>query len=202
MTLPVEFFSHSPLQVARQLLGCVLVRRMDDELLSGRIVETEAYGGLHDPSCHVVARDRRIWDLLKGPPAVLYMHRSYEHYLLNIVTSSSGTPACVLVRALEPLTGHALMRRNRRITSDRDLTNGPAKLVQALAIKPDWEGLPLPLPEFWLEAGEPMSNDRVINTVRIGLKYGKDLPWRFVVQDNPWVSRKTVQTLPLLTDRS
>jgi DNA-3-methyladenine glycosylase len=181
------YFNLSPLSVARRLLGCTVVRLLGGERLSGRIVETEAYGGLRDPSCHVVRRDERIWSLLSGSPGVLYLHRTYRHWLLNITCDAVGEPACVLIRALEPTGGEERMRQRRR--GARDLTNGPARLVEALAIDFAWEASALPRAEFWLEAGEPVPEERVLNTVRIGLTRGKDLPWRFAVRDNPWVSR-------------
>ncbi|UFP96267.1 DNA-3-methyladenine glycosylase [Gloeobacter morelensis] len=192
-TLNVDFFNLSPLAVARRLIGCAVVRVLAGERLSGRIVEAEAYGGLRDPSCHLVRRDERIWALLSGPPGVLYLHRAYRHWLLNITCDALGEPACVLIRALEPTSGQERMRQLRR--GARDLTNGPARLVEALAIDFAWEASPLPRAEFWLEAGEPVPEEQVLNTVRIGLTRGKDLPWRFAVRDNPWVSRSVEAVL-------
>ena len=186
--ISADFFNVSPLTVARQLLGCLLVRVLEGERLVGRIVETEAYGDLGDPACHVIARDRRIWGLLSGPPGRLYLHRSYRFALLNIVCEPPGVPGCVLVRAVEPISGLATMARLRR--GAKALTNGPARLVEAFAIAEDWDSSPLPRPEFWLEADEPPSADRILNTVRIGLKRGRELPWRFAVRDNPWVSKR------------
>ncbi len=185
--LPVDFFNESPLRVARLLLGCTIVRVLAGERLSGRIVETEAYGGLRDPACHVVARDKRIWELLSGPPGFIYLHRSYKHTLLNIVSDTVGNPGCILVRALEPLSGQTAMRTLRH--GSADLTNGPARLCEALAIEREWECTQLPRPDFWFESGPPVADDNVLNTGRIGLKYGRDLLWRFALAGNSWVSR-------------
>lgn len=190
MTLRVDFFCRPPLVVARHLLGCTVVRLWQGERLSGRIVEVEAYGGLRDPACHSIERDRRIWNLLKGPAGTLYMHRSYRYALLNVVCDLEGLPACVLIRAVEPQEGLSVMGHLRH--GSKALTNGPARLVEALAIDPAWEGSRLPHPEFWFEPGEPVAQDALLQTVRIGLKRGRELPWRFAIAANPWISKAVV----------
>ncbi|AGY60141.1 DNA-3-methyladenine glycosylase [Gloeobacter kilaueensis] len=191
--LPTDFFNFPPLGVARRLLGCRIVRLYEGNYLSGRIVEVEAYGGLRDPACYLIARDKRIWQLLSNTAGAVYLHRSYKFALLNITCDQPGSPGCVLIRAIEPTSGQGQMRLLRH--GSRHLTNGPARLVEALAIDPAWEGQQLPLAHFWIEPAEPIPDEAVIQTVRIGLKRGRELPWRFALRDNAWVSRKLPQNL-------
>ncbi len=134
--LPSHFFARAAADVARDLLGCMVVSRCGGERVCGRIVETEAYVGPEDPASHAAKRIGRTArnDPMFGPPGTAYIHMNYGiHWLLNVVTGEVGHPAAVLIRALEPIQGRAIMRARR---GRPELTNGPARLTEALAVDP------------------------------------------------------------------
>ena len=189
--LPAAFYDRDPALVARELLGAVLACETADGVASGRIVETEAYLGPHDEACHAVAgRTRRTWHL-HGPPGVAYVYRIYGMYwCVNAVTLPEGVGSAVLVRAVEPIEGIALMRRRRpNARRDLDLTNGPGKLCLALGIDGSHDGLPLQRAPLTLRAGEPLPDEGVVVTPRIGITRAADWPLRFLDRDSPFVSR-------------
>lgn len=189
--LPAAFYDRDPALVARELLGAVLTCRTPEGTTSGRIVETEAYLGPHDPACHAVAgRTRRTWHL-HGPPGVAYVYLIYGMYwCFNAVTLPEGVGSAVLVRALQPLDGLALMRRRRpRVARDRDLCNGPGKLCLALGIDGALDGVPLTRGALVLRAGTAVPDADVEVTPRIGITQAADWPLRFLVRGDEHVSR-------------
>ncbi|AHG90143.1 3-methyladenine DNA glycosylase [Gemmatirosa kalamazoonensis] len=188
--LPVSFYDRDPRVVARELLGTVLVCDSSEGLTAGVVVETEAYLGEDDPACHaVVGRTSRTWHLF-GPPGTAYVYRIYGmHWCVNAVTLPEGIGCAVLLRALAPTLGIDLMRRRRpRARRDRDLTNGPGKLCAALGIDGRLDGAPLDTGALTLRAGTPLPDARVEVTPRIGITRAADLPYRFLVRDDPFVS--------------
>ena len=161
-----------------------------EEPTAGRIVETEAYTGPDDPACHAAARVGRTRrnEPLFGPPGTAYIHLNYGiHWLLNAVTGPEGFPAGVLVRALEPLEGVETMRSRR---GRDELTNGPARLTQALAVGPELQGHALDRRPLRLLAGEGVTDPDVEITTRIGITKGSDRPLRFYDRRSRWVSRR------------
>ena len=187
--LDVSFFDRDPVEVARELLGMALVRQLPGgPRLAARIVETEAYDCPRDPSCHVIARLPGAAQALGGAPGRIYFHAVYQHALLNVVCRESGVQAAILIRAAEPLLGEDTMREFRPVKRRLDLTNGPAKLMTALSITPDLDGQSADGPELYFVPGEPVPDAEVTTTPRIGLRLGADLPWRFLITGNPWVS--------------
>ena len=189
--LPASFYDRDPALVARELLGAVLTCETPDGRTSGRIVETEAYLGPHDEACHAVAgRTRRTWHL-HGPPGVAYVYRIYGMYwCFNAVTLPEGVGSAVLVRAVEPLDGAALMRRRRpNARRDVDLTNGPGKLCLALGIDGGHDGMSLQRAPLTLATGTPVPDERVVVTPRIGITRAADWPLRFLDRDSAYVSR-------------
>jgi DNA-3-methyladenine glycosylase len=183
--------------VARELLGVTLHRRLDDgQLLSGRIVETEAYLGLEDPACHSFhgRRTARVASLYLGAGHA-YVYRIYGlHWCLNVVTGDEARPEAVLIRALAPLAGIAHMRSlRRRAGDDARLCAGPARLTQALAIDADLDGHRLDAPPLWLEPGAPVADADVSTGPRVGLSPrvdSRDWPLRFWVSADSSVSRQ------------
>jgi DNA-3-methyladenine glycosylase len=188
--LPAPFYDRDPRDVARDLLGAVLVHDSPDGLAAGIVVETEAYLGENDPACHaVVGRTARTWHLF-GVPGTAYVYRIYGmHWCANAVTLAEGVGSAVLLRAISPLAGVELMRRRRpRARRDRDLTNGPGKLCEALGIDGRLDGATLTRPPLTLREGERVPDGRVAVTPRIGITRAADLPFRFFVRDDPFVS--------------
>ncbi len=188
--LAARFFARDTKVVARALVGHILVSDVGGRRTAGRIVETEAYVGPHDPACHAWGgrRTPRV-EPLYGPPGTAYIYFTYGmHWCLNAVTEPVGYPAAVLIRALEPLDGLALMRRRRGGVGDRALCAGPARLCEALGVTGRLDGAPLQRGVLRiLDAGRRRRSIRV--TPRIGITRAVDWPLRFVLADSPWVSR-------------
>ena len=181
--LPAKFYDRDTEQVARDLLGAVLRCTTSDGVASGRIVETEAYLGEHDLACHAAAglTERTRW--LYGAPGTAYVYFIYGvHWCFNAVTRAVGSPSAVLVRALEPLEGVELMRERRPVAHDRDLTNGPGKLCEALGITGALNGLPLQESPIEILRGEPVPDARVQVTPRIGITKSAEWPLRWLVR--------------------
>lgn len=188
--LPASFYDRGTARVARALLGCELVSRVDGELTRGRIVEVEAYLGLHDASCHaavgLTARNRH----LHGPPGTAYVYRIYGmHWCVNAVTRRAGHGSAVLIRALAPLEGVDIMRARRGGATGVALTNGPGKLCQAMGITGALDGVMLDGVELQLVRGTPVRDVDVVVTPRIGISQCADWPLRYFVNGDAHVSR-------------
>jgi DNA-3-methyladenine glycosylase len=175
---------------ARQILGWKFTMRIDGIELSGRIVETEAYDQTDAASHSYKGRTPRT-DVMFGPAGHLYVYFTYGmHYCCNVTIGPEGHGAAVLIRALEPLSGDDIMRKNRNGRSGIELTNGPAKVCQALQIGKQLNGHDLSKPPLVLEPVEPVEDSEVVQTTRIGISQAKDEPWRFYIKDNLWVSKQ------------
>lgn len=182
--LPAGFYDRDPAVVARELLGAVL--RYEDALgaVSGRIVETEAYLGPHDPASHsAVGRTARTWHMF-GPPGVAYVYFVYGmHWCVNAVTREEGFGSAVLIRAIEPLEGVERMRARRpKARRDAQLCDGPAKLCAALGIDRALDGAALTGGSaLTIHAGEPVPDERVLVGPRVGITKAVEWPLRFRV---------------------
>jgi DNA-3-methyladenine glycosylase len=192
-----DFYARPTLDVARDLLGKVLRHRTPDGVAAGRIVEVEAYIGEDDPACHAAPGPTTRNAPLYGPPGVAYVYLNYGlHNLVNAVTEAAGSPAAVLIRALEPVEGLELMRARRArakwrtgkpIPADHELCRGPGNLTTALGITLAQNRQPLTRGTLVIED----RGDRVEKVVwgpRIGIRVGTDRPWRCVVPTSPAVS--------------
>ena len=197
--LPRSFYARDTLTVARELLGCVLVRRVGAGAeLRGRIVEAEAYVGEEDKACHARAGRTPRTDPLYGPPGFAYVYLTYGmHHMLNAVTEPAGRPAAVLIRAAEPLEGLERMARGRGFppggaAASRSLASGPAKLCQAFGLDLRQNRSDLRGPDLWIEPGEPIPDSRVAASPRIGCQTAPApwdlIPWRFFEADSPFVT--------------
>ena len=192
--LPAAFFLRGAEEVARELLGHYLISLVGGLRCAGRIVETEAYPGPHDPASHAATRIGRTArnEPMFGPPGSAYIHQNYGiHWCLNAVVEREGFPAAVLIRALEPTEGLQTMRKRRDRQATKELCSGPARLTQALAIGPDLQRHPLHRQPVVLAKGEPVPEGEVVQTTRIGIRKGADRPWRFYHRGNPHVSRRS-----------
>jgi DNA-3-methyladenine glycosylase len=162
---------------------------------SGRIVETEAYLGEHDLACHAAAglTARTRW--LYGAPGTAYVYFIYGvHWCFNAVTRAVGSPSAVLIRAVEPMDGIALMRERRGDVREGDLTNGPGKLCEALGITGELSGVPLRKSAIEILRGDPVADSRVLVTPRIGITKSAEWPLRWLVADNAYVSKSPRQS--------
>jgi DNA-3-methyladenine glycosylase len=158
---------------------------------AGRIVEVEAYGGADDEASHAHRGRRRANASMFGPPGTLYVYFTYGmHHCANVVTGSEGDGQAVLIRSIAPLWGLETMRARRSVTRDRDLTNGPAKLCQALGIDRSHDGLDLLDPESsirLLDDGVPPPERPTVGP-RVGITRATALGWRFSIPGDPYVS--------------
>jgi len=194
--LPRAFYARPTLEVARDLIGKVLVHETPAGLTAGVMVEVEAYIGESDPACHAAPGPTARNAPLYGPPGIAYVYLNYGiHYLVNAVTEPEGSPAAVLIRALEPLDGEALMRRRRARGTGRradsftqwELCRGPGNLTRAM-------GIDLRRNRFDLTAGPLRVEDRAIRrrdvrwTRRVGIRVGVEQEWRCYAADSDAVS--------------
>jgi DNA-3-methyladenine glycosylase len=174
---------------ARRLLGATIVRELDGERLSARIVEVEAYDQ-EDPASHTFRgpTPRNAAMFLAAGHAYVYL--SYGiHHCLNVVAGVAGHGSGVLIRAVEPVDGLETMLA-RRGTPRKQVTNGPGKVCQALGIDLALTGHPLEQPPLRLSRGPEPADDEIVTTTRIGLTKGADTPRRFYLAGHPDVSRR------------
>ena len=189
-TLPVSFFTRPADEVARELLGATVGSTLDGARTAGRIVETEAYLGYDDPASHGFRHRRHAQnEALFGPPGTWYVYLSYGmHWCANLVCGEQGQASAVLLRALEPVEGLAVMRERRGGVVDRQLCSGPGKLCQALAISRDQDGHRIRGSGAVVRAPDH-APAAVVATPRIGITKAVEWPLRFVIDGSPWVSR-------------
>jgi DNA-3-methyladenine glycosylase len=182
------FFSRPVLEVARDLIGCLLVHETPEGRVSGTIVEAEAYAS-DDPASHAYRGRTERNAAMFEEPGYAYVYFTYGmHFCLNAVTERPGTASAVLIRAVEPLEGIELMRARRGSVRDRDLARGPGRLTQAFGVAREQNRADLTAPPLMICAGERLPYAAVRATPRIGLGRLQDgRRWRFVVKDSPWV---------------
>ena len=181
MRLPRDFYARPTLEVAADLIGKVLVHETARALTSGIIVETEAYIGESDPACHAAPGPTVRNAPLYGPPGFAYVYLNYGiHYLVNAVTEPEGSPAAVLIRALEPLEGQAMMRRRRQAAaslSASSLCRGPGNLSRALGISLKHNRSDLTHSMLRIEDRGLVRRD-VVWGPRVGISVGVEHAWR------------------------
>lgn len=192
--LPRSFYVQPTIKVARGLLGCFLVRRLRGKTIAGRIVEVEAYLGSADPASHAYKARTKRNDVMFRKGGHLYVYFTYGmHFCANVVTEEQGTGHAVLLRAVEPVEGVETMcrlRGKRFRAGDICLTNGPAKLCEAMGIGRKENGEDLLGSRIWI--GSPTRPDgrfRVGTSTRVGISRGTEHPWRFFIRGNPYVSK-------------
>ncbi|MFQ3550252.1 MAG: DNA-3-methyladenine glycosylase [Armatimonadota bacterium] len=184
-----SFFLENTVDVACNLLGKIMVFENNDDLLAGRIVETEAYCQ-NDPACHANKGITPRNSAMFGPAGFSYVYFTYGfHYCLNFVTAEEGIGEAVLIRAVEPLLGIDIMMKNRRKTKITDLCSGPGKLTQAFSINKNHNKLDLTASNLFVVDDNYTITD-IIKTTRIGIKEGIDKLWRFYPESHKsWVSK-------------
>jgi DNA-3-methyladenine glycosylase len=185
----IGFYDQPTIEVARNLLGCTLIVSSQGGRLAGRIVETEAYLSESDPACHAFGGMTPRNKSMFGPPGCLYVYSIHSRYCMNVVTESAGKGAAVLIRGLEPVLGIERMMRNRPVSSLRELTNGPGKLCQSLGIDKSLDGHSLAMGnQIWIESTSSPEELPVKTSTRIGISRARDLPLRFFIDGNAFVS--------------
>ena len=196
MILPQTFYEQDTITVAKKLLGCYLMHLEGEGTTLGRIVETEAYL-VNDPAAHSFIGKTKRNSVLFGPVGHVYVYFIYGlHYCVNVVTGQEGAGEAVLIRALEPLRGIAVMQHRRKTEKLTLLCNGPARLTEALAITLAFNGSSLfdgPL-QIWSAdslSSSPMIGDaEIVQTTRIGIVKATELPLRFYLKGNRYISQK------------
>ena len=189
--LPRSFYSRKTITVAKELLGKIIVRRIGKTLLSGIIVETEAYL-FDDPASHSFRGMTERNNVMFGEPGHLYVYFTYGmHYCANVVTNEEGIGEAVLIRAVEPVDGIRKMtalRSTKRPVPTEQLTNGPAKFAQAFGLSKEHSGMDLTSGDIVIAEGEPIPRAGIVTTTRIGISSAKEELRRFYRKGNPWVS--------------
>lgn len=189
------FFRQDTVELARRLLGCLLIHHTPDGVAGGMIVEAEAYVGAIDKACHAYRNRSERTEIMYHDGGYAYVYFIYGmHYCFNVVTGTAGEGNAVLIRALEPVIGLELMQRRRNTKSARNLCNGPGKLCQALAITKNEYGLDLCAADSPLRLirYRHISDAQIVATPRINVVYAEEAaawPWRFYVKNSPYVSR-------------
>ena len=192
MILKKDFYDRSSLDVAKQLLGCFLVRKSGNKIWLTKIVETEAYEGPKDLASHASQGKTPRNAVMFGEAGVFYVYFTYGmHHMLNVVTGPKDHPAAVLIRAVEPISGF----KNLPSLGATARRSGPARLTKTLQIGKDFNTLPAYAKKsgLWIEAGEKIKKSQIVCAKRVGVDYAgryKDKPWRFYIKNNPSVSRK------------
>lgn len=186
--LPQSFYENPDVvEVSRNLIGKVICTHINGEFTSGIITETEAYRGRNDKACHAnngLRTDRT--EVMYGEPGHAYIYLCYGiHHLLNVVTNKEGLADAVLIRAIRPLEGVEIMIERRDISNQKNLTNGPGKLTQALGVRTDLNKTHLSEPPLWIEdRGISFKEKEISISPRIGVDYAEEdalKPWRFLV---------------------
>jgi DNA-3-methyladenine glycosylase len=186
-----KFFERDTHAVAKALLGKLLVHETKNGFCIGKVVETEAYLGGGDPGAKGNRNVKNAPKALLNPPGHAFVYFTYgNHWMFNVIAKKKGLGA-VLIRALEPMAGMALMRKRRETRENKGLTNGPGKLTEAFGISKKQTGADLTSGNLYFTEG-PAGKFSVVKTTRIGLAPGKGdkLKLRFYIRGNPFVSRR------------
>jgi len=181
--LPREFYQKDTVVVAKNLLGKKLVRKIGNFQMSGIIIETEAYKHKDDPASHAFRNITERNKIMFGDVGIAYVYFTYGmHYCFNVVAKNSRTDAgAVLIRAIKPDKGITRMQQNRNIEDLKNLTNGPAKLTQALEITKEHYGIDLTKKlEIYIENGTNVK--KISKSTRVGIKNGKEMLWNFKIK--------------------
>ena len=191
-----EFYNQPTLELAKALLGCLLVKDTSEGTASGIIVETEAYMGSIDQAAHSFGgRRTKRTEVMFGEPGITYTYSMHTHCLFNVVSGEIGEPHAILVRAVEPFSGGDLMAERRpKAKNEIQWTNGPGKLTKALGITMADYGHQLDKAPLWIEKGRDIQPESIATGQRIGIQNSGEAvhyPWRFWISGNKFVSPKS-----------
>jgi DNA-3-methyladenine glycosylase len=187
--LATDWYERPVIDVARDLLGCLLVSTLGDANVAGVIVETEAYDGEEDPASHSAFRRTGVVRAMWGPRGTAYVYRAYGMYpCFNVVAGPGGRPSAVLVRALQPLHNIETMAARTGRPADLRVAAGPGLTGKALGIDLSENGHPLQVPPLWIQPGR--GQFEIVSGPRIGITRAVDAEWRFGVRGSPALSRR------------
>jgi len=192
--LPRSFYELDTSEVARGLLGKILVHRDQEGLTSGKIVETEAYYGGDDPASRASRGRTKINEIMWGPAGRAFVYMVHAQWLFNVTAEREGVPGAALIRALEPLEGIELMKKRRGTEFGRKLTSGPGRLTRAMAITRAHHGLDItdPKGKLIIVEGEPM-NFSIGSSHRIRVSADLERRLRFYIEGNLFVSKRSLR---------
>ena len=195
--LKKRFYRRELLDVAQDLLGKILVKTYQKNILAGKIVEVEAYHGDIDQAAHSYKGITERTKIMFEEGGFLYVYFTYgAHHCCNVVTGKKGQGTAVLIRAVEPIHGIDKMVRTRfgrKLKNEKELfnvTSGPGKTCQAFGIDRTHSGIDLTGNEIYILEGDKIKSDEIGVSKRIGISKSKELPWRFFIKSNPYLSRK------------
>jgi len=192
MKLSLDFYLRkNVVLIAKQLLGKILVTKIDGIITSGMIVETEAYS-YKEKGCHAFKGMTKRNEVMFSNGGIAYVYLCYGvHQMFNVVTNEKGKAEAVLIRALQPMQGIEMMMQRMKTDFTKRITSGPGKLTKALGIDRTLNGKELSGNEIWIE-DNTVKPKEIVSSARIGIDYaGEDalLPWRFTIDENEWVSK-------------
>jgi DNA-3-methyladenine glycosylase len=188
--LKKQFYERDSAEVAKELLGKILVRKFNGKFLTGKIVETEAYYGKEDPASRAYSgRPKYCAKLLYDEPGKSLVYNVHNNWLFNVVAHEKGKAGAVLIRALEPLEGINIMMNNRKVDDIKNLTNGPGKLSKALGITKELNDIDITNSKIEITIVDNYENFEISSSHRIGVT--RDLPQklRFFIRGNKFVSK-------------
>ena len=195
--LPRKFYTRVVKTVAKDLLGKILVKKEGSSILAGRIVEVEAYDGNIDEAAHTFIGKTTRNEIMFNEGGYFYVYFTYgAHFCCNVVTGKKDHGTAVLIRAIEPIKGINKMIKNRfgrKLLNEKErfnLTSGPGKVCQAMGINRSHYGIDLTMDKIFIIDAPKLKRNMMVVTKRVGIKKSVNLPWRFYIKENPYVSRK------------
>jgi DNA-3-methyladenine glycosylase len=198
MILHRTFYERDTITVAKELLGKIIVHESAEGTTEGRIVETEAYRGPEDQAAHSSGGRRTPRnEVMYGEKGHAYVYLIYGMYFCVNITAGNmfGKPEAILLRALEPVAGEKIMARRRRVigVGKGNLTKGPGRLCMAMGITKAENKLDVTNPPLYIKNAAPVNSEEIVETTRVGVDYAgewKNIPWRFYIKGNRYVSMK------------
>ena len=195
--LPRKFYTREVRAVAKDLLGKILVKKDGNSILAGKIVEVEAYDGKIDRAAHTFIGKTKRNQIMFNEGGYFYVYFTYgTHYCCNVVTGKKDHGTAVLIRAIEPVKGVKKMIENRYgrdLLNEKErfnLTSGPGKVCRAMGINKSHYGADLTDGTIFILDSQKVQKNMIVVTKRVGIKKSIELPWRFYIKDNPYVSKK------------
>jgi DNA-3-methyladenine glycosylase (3mg) len=189
--LSFAFFKGKCTDIAKRLLGKALITRTPEGIAGGIIVETEAYLGMNDPACHLSHGVTKRTESFCNGSGTLYIFKIHRYNNLNVISEYNAHPECILLRAIEPTHGLALMKRRRGTDTITDLTTGPGKLTEALGITKEASNNKRINTGTIFLVNTAITNVDMVTTTRIGISKATDWPLRYYIKNNPFVSKST-----------